>query len=83
MKAQTNSSQLLKMLTVRQKYTRTDYIHRSYGSKDILNRFPNMKSIKFTNKHNKITKNQSTITKNVDEKAKICPDGLYSSLVSR
>ena len=65
------------------KYARTGYIHRSYRAKDIINRFPNMKSIMYTNKHNKSTNNKSSITKNVDEKAKICPDGLYTSLVSR
>ena len=51
--------------------------------KNIINRFPNMKSIIYTKKRNKSTNNKSTITKNVDEKAKICPDGLYSLLVSR
>ena len=71
------------MLTKRQKYSRTGYIHHSNRAKDIINRFPNLKSIMYTDKHNKSTNNKSTITKNVDEKAKICPDGLYSLLVSR
>ena len=71
------------MLTKKQKYARTDYIRRSYRAKDSINRFPNMKSIMYTNKHNKSSNNKSRINKNVDEKAKICPDGLYSSLVSR
>ena len=71
------------MLTKSQKYAKTGYIRRSDRAKNSLNRFPNMKSIMYTKKRNKSTNNKSTITKNVDEKAKICPDGLYSSLESR
>ena len=47
------SAQLQKMLTKRQKYARTGYIRRSYRAKHIINRFPNMKSIMYTNKRNK------------------------------
>ena len=71
------------MLTKRQKYARMGYICQSYRAKNIINRFLNMKSIMYINKHNKSTNNKSTIIKNVDENAKICPDGLYTSLVSR
>ena len=63
------------MLTKTQKYARTGYIHCSYRAKDIINRFPNMKSIMYTNKHNKSTNNKSTITKNVDERQKYARTG--------
>ena len=52
-----------------EKYARTDNIHRFYSAKDIKDRFPNIKSIMYTKRHNESTNNQSTITKNVDEKA--------------
>ena len=71
------------MLTERQKYARTGYIHHSNHAKDIINRFSNKKTIMYTDKRNKSTNNKSTVNQNVDEKAKICPDGLYTSLVSR
>ena len=58
------------MLRKGQKYARTTYIHNSYRAKDIKDRFPNMKSIMYTNRHNKSRNNLSTITNNVDEKAK-------------
>ena len=40
-----------------QKYSRMDYIRHSYGAKDITDRFINMKSIMYTDEHNKTTNN--------------------------
>ena len=68
--AQRISPQLLQILTKRQKYARKANIRCLYRAKDILKRFPYMKSIMYTNKHNKSTNNQSTITKNVDGNTK-------------
>ena len=81
-KSTNNKSTVNQNVTKTQKYARTGYIRRLYRAKHIINRFPNMKSIMYTNKSNKSSNNKFTITKNVDEKPKICPDGLYSSFES-